>query len=197
MIDELPDTDQLSGAIMDSATFASRWQQNPSEVLKHLLKKHEGELVELRGWWARGDEEFPPDELFDPQFASNDKDHRLCRVLDKGASMKRSKYSADYHRGKGKPAVGGLGKGPAVVGGKGKFVMQQLATGEPFHSNVLRLYPDGTWRVRRGTCTGLAHLFAALGEHWTAAQLYDYYNLCRVLACKRPHAWSLPPASRY
>ena len=66
LIDELPDTDQLSGAIMDSATFASRWQQKPSEVLKHLLKKHEGELVELRGWWARGDEEFPPDELFDP-----------------------------------------------------------------------------------------------------------------------------------
>ena len=66
LIDELPDTDQLSGAIVDSASFASRWQRNPSEVLKHLLKKHEGELVELQGWWARGDEEFPPDELFDP-----------------------------------------------------------------------------------------------------------------------------------
>ena len=31
-----------------------------------MLKKHEGELVELRGCWAHGDEEFPPDELFDP-----------------------------------------------------------------------------------------------------------------------------------
>ena len=40
LIDELPDTDQLSGVVMDSATFASRWRQDPKEVLKHLFSKH-------------------------------------------------------------------------------------------------------------------------------------------------------------
>ena len=199
LIDELPDTDQLSGAIMDSETFVSRWQQNPSEVLKHLLKKHEGELVELEGWWVQGTEEFPPDELFDPQFASNDTDFSLCKGLDKGASMERSRYSADYCRGKskgkgkpavGKPAFGSSGKGPAV-GGKAKSIMD-MTQGWQFTSNVLQLRPDGIWYVRCGTCTSLAHLFAKFGERWTAAKLYEYYNICRVLACKRQHSWSSP-----
>ena len=61
---------------MDADTFADRWQRNPSEVLKNLCKKHEGELVELEGWWHIGDEEYPPDELFDPQLASNEADFR-------------------------------------------------------------------------------------------------------------------------
>ena len=199
LIDELPDTDQLSGAIMDSATFASRWQQSPALVLKHLLKKHEGELVELEGWWLEGTEEFPPDELFDAQFASNDTDFSRCKELDKGASMDRSRYSGDYRRGKGKrkgkpavgePAVGSSGKGPAV-GGKGKSIMD-MTQGQPFTSNVLQLKPDGTWYARCGTCMSLAHLFAKLGERWTAAKLYEYYNICRVLACKRQHPWASP-----
>ena len=61
MTDELPDIDELSGAIMDPNKFASQWNCDPRHVLKHLIKKHEGELVELEGWWVEvTTEEFPP-----------------------------------------------------------------------------------------------------------------------------------------
>ena len=55
MIGELPDTDQLSGAIMDSDTFASLWQQNPSGVLTQLFKTAVMEVERVRrgageGW---------------------------------------------------------------------------------------------------------------------------------------------------
>ena len=179
---------------MDRNTVASRWQQNPGEVLKHLFKTHEGELVELQGWWELGTEEFPPDELFDPQFASNQQDFLLCKDLDKGAS-ERSRYSADYRRvesmskGKGKPPVGDPAVGGKVGlpagGGKGKG--KSIIT-----SNVLQVSPDGTWHVRCGTCMSLAQLFAAFGKQWTAAKLYKYYNELALLACKRPHAWGNP-----
>ena len=114
-----------------------------------------------------------------------------------GASMDRSRYSADYHRGKskgkGKPA-GRAGKGPAVgepaLGGKGKSIIK--TRGQQFASNVVKRRPDGTWQVRSGTCTSLAHLFAKLGEYFIAAKLYEFYNLCKILACKRPHGWSNP-----
>ena len=42
---------ELSGVEVIASTFASRWQRGPALVLKHLLRKHEWELVELHGWW--------------------------------------------------------------------------------------------------------------------------------------------------
>ena len=48
MTDVLPDTDG-EGEPMSSHALAGRWQYNVAEVLKHLMKKHEGELAELTG----------------------------------------------------------------------------------------------------------------------------------------------------
>ena len=114
-------------------------------------------------------------------------------------------------KGKGKPAVGGSGKAgkgePAV--GEHDLVQQgharrvrltlELTKGQyieemrlPFNSTVLRVIADGTWHCRRGTCMSLAHLFAMIGHGYTAARLYEYYNLCRPLASKRQHPWSSP-----
>ena len=164
-----------------------------------LDEKHEGDLVELDGRWERGQGEVP-DALFDPQFACNDEDFMFCKGLGKGGSYERSKYAADYKvvnrmagKGKGKdkgkeqPAVGGTGQ-PAV-GGKGQLV---LARGLPFESNILRWEQDGSWWFRTGKCLSLAQLFAKCGSHFTAAKLYEYYNLCRPIASKRPHPWSSP-----
>ena len=186
--------------------------------MKHLMKKHEGDLVELKGWWERGQGEVP-DALFDPQFACNEVDFTFCKGFGKsGDSYQRSKHAADYRavnrmaegKGKGKdkakgkdkgkeqPAVGGAGqpavgggggKGKPAVGGKGQLV---LARGLPFESNVLRWTEEGTWYYRAGACLSLPHLFAKCGHLFTAAKLYEYYNLCRPIASKRPHAWSSP-----
>ena len=84
MVDQLPDTDELSGIPMPDDTFASRWQRDREMVLKHLLATHEGDLVELEGWWERGQGEVP-DALFDPQFAGNDEDFRLCKGFGKSS----------------------------------------------------------------------------------------------------------------
>ena len=169
----------------------------------------------MEGWWERGQGEVP-DALFDPQFGSNDEDFRFCKGFGKsGDSYQRSKHAADYRamaegKGKGKdkakgkdkgkeqpavgstgqPAVGGGGgKGKPAVGGKGQLV---LARGLPFESNILRWNEDGTWYYRAGTCLSLPHVFAKCGRLFTAAKLYEYYNLCRPIASKRPHAWSSP-----
>ena len=198
LVDELPDTDELSGIPMSDNNFASRWQGDVSVVLKHLLKKHEGELVELEGRWERGQGEVP-DELFDPQFACNSEDFEFCKDCKgfgkSGDSYQHSKHALDYRavnrmaednrmaKGKGK------GKGKPAVGGKGQLVRTR---GLPFESNILRWSRDGTWYYRAGKCLSLAHLFAKCGRLHTAAKLYEYYNLCRPIASKRPHAWSSP-----
>ena len=175
-----------------------------------LAEKHEGDLVELEGRWERGQGEVP-DALFDPQFACKYEDYTFCKGLGKGDSYENSKHAADYRvvdrmaskakdKGKGKeqPAVGGTGqpavgggggKGNPAVGGKGQFV---LTRGLPFESNILLWEKDGTWYVRTGKCLSLAHLFAKCGHRFTAATLYEYFNLCRPIASKRPHSWSSP-----
>ena len=197
---------------MSEETFGgSRWRRNHALVLKHLLKKHEGEMVELDGQWERGQGEVP-DALFDPQFACNDEDFMFCKGLGKGRSHERSKHAADYRawvnrkpgfgkgkdKGKEQPAVGdtgqpavggGGGKGNPAVGGKGQFVLKR---GLPFVSNILRWEKDGIWHSRTGKCLSLAQLFAKCGRHITAAKLYEYYNLCTPIASKRPHPWSAP-----
>ena len=144
----------------------------------------------------------PPDGLFDPQFVCKEEDFTFCKGLDKRARAKGKGKGKDKAKGKdkgkeqpavggtGQPAVGGGGgKGKPAVGGKGQLV---LARGLPFESSILRWTEDGTWYYRAGKCLSLPHLFAKCGRLHTAAKLYEYYNLCRPIASKRPHAWSSP-----
>ena len=168
----------------------------------------------MEGWWERGQGEVP-DALFDPQFVCNEEDFTFCKGFGKsGDSYQHSIYAADYRavnrraegKGKGKdkakgkdkgkeqPAVGSTGQpavgGEPAVGGKGAQLVQ--ARGLPFTSNILNWKEDGTWQYRTGTCLSLPHVFAKCGPEFTAAQLYAYYNVCRPIASKRPHAWAAP-----
>ena len=172
LTDELPDTDLESGAVMADQVFASRWQRNPGLVLHHLIKKHEGELVELEGSWCRGLSTFVIDDgFFDPQFALTPDAYRLCKGLAKG-------------KGKGAQelAVGSSG-------GKGKSKQEQRV---PFSNRVLQLHENGEWRYRAGIATTLPLLLVSLGPVYTAAKLYKFYNQCTLLCTKRPHAWASP-----
>ena len=197
----------------------SRWQGDMVKVLKHLFKKHEGELVEVEGKWVEGTGDIP-DPLFDPQFTQNEDDYKLCQRLDQPLAISRSQYSHSYlakgkvHRGgkgkgqkgKGKeeeqgqpqPAVGGKGKHQPAVGGKPGGKSQQLlqmsrGSGSPeLHTNALQMRRDGTWSVREGKCISLPQLFRTMGQEYTSVQLYEYWHLLRPLACKRPHAWASP-----
>ena len=97
-----------------------RWQGDKEKVLKHLFKKHEGELVEVDGQWVKGSGDIP-DPLFDPQFTQNEVDFALCKRLDQPLAISRSKYSGMY-LAKGKVRRGGKGKGQKgnLALGKGK-----------------------------------------------------------------------------
>ena len=184
-------------------------------VLKHLFKKHEGELVEVVGKWVEGTGDIAdiPDPLFDPQFTQNEEDFKLCKRLDQPSAIARSKYIHSYlakgkvrgkgkgQKGKGKeeeqgqpqPAVGGKGKHQPAVGGKpGGKSQQLLQMSHELHTNALYLRRDGTWRVREGKCISLPQLFRTMGEEYTSVQLYEYWHLLRPLACKKPHAWGSP-----
>ena len=199
---------------MSRETFMDRWRGDKNFWLKHLFKKHEGELVEVGGKWVDGTGVIP-DPLFDPQFAQNEDDFNLCKRLDRPSAIARSKYSPSYlakgkaHRGgkgkgqkgKGKeeeqgqpqPAVGGKGKHQPAVGGKpGGKSQQLLQMSHELHTNALYLRRDGTWWVREGKCISLPQLFRTMGEEYTSVQLYEYWHLLRPLACKRPHAWASP-----
>ena len=221
LCDELADTDVDGGKAMSWEKFEdpSRWQGDVAKVLKHLFKKHEGELVEVVGKWVEGTGDIP-DPLFDPQFTQNEDDLKLCKSLDQPLAISRSQYSHSYlakgkvHRGgkgkgqkgKGKeeeqgqpqPAVGGKGKHQPAVGGKPGGNSQQLlqmsrGSGSPeLHTNALQMRRDGTWSVREGKCISLPQLFQTMGREYNSVQLYEYWHLLRPLACKRPHAWASP-----
>ena len=127
----------------------------PLRGLVSLGEKHEGELVELEGWWEKGHGGIP-DALFDPQFARDEEDYKFCKGLGKGGeSYQRSKYADEYRvvdrlrraegrkkdKGEGRagqPAVGGGGggggKGKPAVCSKSHFVRER---GLPFESNIL------------------------------------------------------------
>ena len=119
---------------------SSRWQGDVVKVLKHLFRKHEGELVEVVGKWVEGTGNIP-DPLFDPQFTQNWDDFNLCKSLDQPLAISRSQYS-DLYLAKGKVHRGGKGKGQKgkgkeeeqgqpqpAVGGKGKH--QPAVGGNP------------------------------------------------------------------
>ena len=127
-----------------------------------------------------------PDVLFDPQFT--------CKGLGRQCepdSYQHSKHVADYRvvnrmaKAKGKAK----GKEQPAVGGKGKFVRER---GLPFESNILKWSEDGTWHCRAGNCLSLPPVFAKCDRFFSVAKLYEYYNSCRPIASKRPHAWASP-----
>ena len=116
LCDELADTDVDGGKAMSREKFMnpSRWQGDTALVLKHLFKKHEGELVEVEGKWVEGTGDIP-DPLFDPQFTQNKDDFKLCESLDQPLAISRSQYSHSY-LAKGKVHRGGKGKRPERQG---------------------------------------------------------------------------------
>ena len=147
-------------------------------------------MVELKGEWTTGKGDIP-DALFDPQFASTDKDFKLCKRLVPDP-YQHSKHAADYRVANKVAKAKGKAKGeeqPAVGGRCSKFVQDK---GLPFTSNILKWDKDGTWQYREGKCVSLSHLFAACGHSFTAAKLYEYFYNCSIIASKRPHPWAAP-----
>ena len=199
--DELPDTDKLTGEPISYWDFRDRWNQDAKKLMHHLIKKHEGELKELEGHWVESSDPVSsiPDALFDPQFSLNEFDFETARWLDEPRRGSSSKYKGTYllmakGKGKGKkPAVGGKGKpdgqGKPAVGGKGQWIADNK-NGE-WQSSALQMSGTG-WKYREGSCIDLPTVFLHLGQHYTATQLYRYWNTLPHFSSKKPHAWGSP-----
>ena len=110
-------------------------QQEAWLFIRELIRRHRGEVRELRGCWEPLDGPVPQ-EMMNPQF---------------DGSFIRPRFA--IHRGR-------------------------LASGSWYGSSPR----SGTIEIRIARVFGLADLFAALGESFTAAELYTYYNTCRIIA---------------
>jgi len=185
LLSELPDTDAETGAPMDDATFTSRWQRQSEVVLKHLMKKHEGEVRQFWGKWSKGKGEIHPN-LYDPQFALTHDDYLRCKGKadwGKGKSIHQRDYDIMSRcHGKGKD------KDEGKQHSKGDEDEHEFR----FENRVLRERHDGSWEHMGGMAVSLPQLFLSLGHLYTAAELYGYFNTLEPLCVKRPHAWASP-----
>ncbi len=204
LLTALPDTDGTGEPITDSC-FERRWW-NHEDLLKHLFKKHEGELAELWGEWVEFDRNLSTDvfdKLSHAQFAKSSNEWSMrttgdrytdfqAAAVGKGKAVKGDGKAATVGKGTavkgdGKPAAGGKGTavkgdGKPAAGGKGKGTEG---------SRVLSSH-DGEWMYRRATVISLPELFLKLGEHRSAAELYQYWHTRPLLTVKRPHSWAQP-----
>ena len=208
LLRSLPDTD-FSGRPVPPEIVGGRWNGDAFLLIKHLFKKHEGEIVELDGEWVpmRGD---PPTSgpMFHPQFAVSEAQWHELRAMRKGQGKGTGKGTGKGIRPGSKSAVGdkgpksgGGGKGSksadgekgSTSGGGGKG--SKSATGDKstrvlsFHEGVV---PGYDFAVRQAAVLTLPTLFLRLAHFFPAHQLYAFYCSCRVLAMRREHQWANP-----
>ena len=106
LLRELPDTD-FSGRPISAEIFQQRWQGNAQLLIKHLVKKHEGEVIELDGQWVPM--EGPPPisgPFFHPQFAASASQWHEMKAMRKsqgkgtGKGVRPGWKSADGDKGR-------------------------------------------------------------------------------------------------
>ena len=202
LLRELPDTD-FSGRPISSAIFQPRWQRDAQLLIKHLFKKHEGDIIELEGEWVpmRGD---PPTSgpKIHPQFAASEAQWHEMRAMrqsqgkDTGKGARSGSKSADGDKGRmsgGKGSKSAYGDKGSTSGGGGKG--SKSATGDQstrvlsFHEGVP---PGYDFAFRQAWVLTLPTLFWRLSHLFTARDLYSFSCSCRVLANRREHQWTTP-----
>ena len=106
LLQRLPDTD-FSGRPISAEIFRQRWQGNAQLLIKHLFKKHEGEIVELAGQWVPRVEPPPiSGPLFHPQFAASASQWHEVKAMRKsqgkgtGKGVRPVSKSADGDKGR-------------------------------------------------------------------------------------------------
>ena len=116
---------------ISDSDFLERWNRNGEQLIRALIKKHEGESKEVAGHWVLSTEPVTsiPDSLFDPQFCLNNKDFEVAKWMDTIRKAMDSKYKDTYlwmAKGKGeskgqvreqaRKGKSKQGKGKAAVG---------------------------------------------------------------------------------
>ena len=159
LLEALPDTDG-TGAPITEQQFTERWANDAQALLKHLFKKHEGEVAELQGEWV--------------QLAGLS---RAPHVQEKLSHVQFSHSRSQWIGTNQVAAKGKLGKGTKeqskpAVGGKGVVA----------HDNrVLWVDTNGEAWTRDATVSSLPSLFLELGKIWSAVELYGYWTRCQLL----------------
>jgi len=206
LLRELPDTD-FSGRPISAEIFQQRWQGNAQLLIKHLVKKHEAEIVELVGQWVPM--EGPPPisgPFFHPQFAASASQWHEMKAMRKsqgkgtgrgtGKGARPVSKSADGDKGRlsgdkgSKSACGGKVSTP---GGGGKGLKSDIFNQQTQVLSYCEGVPVGyTFAFRQAWVVTLPTLLWRLSNKFTAQELYSYYCSCRVLAHRREHSWTNP-----
>ena len=133
--------------------------------MKDLVQRHRGELREISGEW---------------QWQSTPFHEVLCFSIISSPLLTPILSVA-----RGGKQKGSQGKGGKVAAG--------TSATQPDNSVVMRDWanPNCHW-LRVAKVFGLADLFCALGDTFTAKLLYMYYTSTRIIVYKRPHGRSDP-----
>ena len=206
LLSRLPDTDGDGEQEIWPGDFASRWNNDPCELLKHLFNKHEGSIVEVEADWSGLRHGQPLAALIpsfdEPQFALDWRQFQEAnsRLRRNTGSLYIPRPNKGKGRGKG-PAVGGKGKGKEcdkggkgpAVGGKGKECDKGGFTNKTAN-RVLKITGGNDdsveYQVREGWVVSLPELVYELGKWYSARELYRYFCSRPELAVKRQHAWA-------
>ena len=174
LLTSLPDTDGVGDEISQH-DFQTRWQRDSLELLKHLFRKHEGEIFELSGEWMDFHPAIGgslPECLFHEQFA---KTHEQWQLL---SHFRKQKSEERKGKGKGKGNKG-KGKQPEAVIGATRILQPPKWQGLP-------------WQLREAVVITMPGLFYSLRDKFSACDLYRFWNNGELLAIKRAHAWAKP-----
>ena len=178
LLTSLPDTDG-QGDPIHWHDFTWRWNSRSDMLLRHLLRKHEGEVAEAWGVWKPWYGRVPMDgSLYHPQFAWDEAHFIELKRKAKG-------------KGKGKGKKGGK-RGPQPAdGGKSQPMAAQTPQGTRVLSfDAEHLPPGYHFAYRTGGVFTLAMLFYYCGSDFCATDLYRFYCRCRLMCVRRAHSWA-------
>ena len=143
------------------------WCDKPAcEYIKHMIRKHDGEVVLAWHEWVHSKTPLPKDAgLWDPQLARDTSNFKLLQWA----------YAQ---------AIPGNESGESVIPDDVDLVKLGNTT-------VLKTRPDedGHWHLKGGAIN-LAWLFATFGPACTVLEIMYYYHNCPKLLRKREHAWA-------
>ncbi len=168
------------------ADFVGVWDSNVSQLLLHLIRKHEGESREVYGDWEWRPGKVPTHEedpyMHHAQFCKHRSQY--LETLGKGAAGKgQTEHPPGWQQ---QPAVGGKGRDgdgdqpvPALGGKVNRVLYGTHGADEA----------DGFW-FRTAYVYTLPQLLLSFSTRFSARDLYSFYMHSRVFTVKRPHAWT-------
>ena len=175
LLTSLPDTDG-QGDPIHWHNCLERWNTRSGVLLRHLLRKHSGEVAEAWGDWTPWYGRAPMEgSLYHPQFAWDEEQFVELKSKAKGKGKKGGK------------------RGPRSAHGDKSGKSQLMAAQAPRGARVLsfeNIPPGYECAFRSAGVFTLPMIFYYCGSEFSASALYRFYCVSRLMCVRRAHSWS-------